>query len=95
MKSIVLAMLIALSVNGVSPCNAAVKPCEVYSIFGSEITLEDSKGNLWAVEGCCEGLKENDNCLVLFDGKGTESIYDDEIIEVYVLQEGKENEVQC
>ena len=95
MKSIVLAMLITLSVNGVSPCNAAVKPCEVYSIFGSEITLEDSKGNLWAVEGCCEGLKENDNCLVLFDGKGTESIYDDEIIEVYVLQEGKENEVQC
>lgn len=95
MKSIVLAMLITLSVNGVSPCNAAVKPCEVYSIFGSEITLEDSKGNLWAVEGCCEGLKENNKCLVLFDGKGTESIYDDEIIEVYVLQEGKENEVQC
>ena len=40
MKSIVLAMLIALSVNGVSPCNAAVKPCEVRSIFGSEFTLE-------------------------------------------------------
>ena len=48
-----------------------------------------------AIEDCCEGLKENDKCLVLFDGKGTESICDDEIIEVYVLQEGKENEVQC
>lgn len=95
MKSIVLAMLITLSVNGVSPCNATVKPCEVYSIFGSEITLEDSKGNLWAIEGCCEGLKENDKCLVLFDGKGTESIYDDEVVEVYALQEENENEVQC
>ena len=95
MKSIVLAMLITLSVNGVSPCNAAVKPCEVYSIFGSEITLEDTKGNLWTIEGCHEGLKENDKCLVLFDGKGTESIYDDKIVEVYALQEENENEVQC
>lgn len=95
MKSIVLAMLITLSVNGISPCNAAVKPCEVYSIFGGEITLEDTKGNLWAIEGCCEGLKENDKCLVLFDGKGTESIYDDEVVEVYALQEENENEVQC
>lgn len=94
MKSIVLAILVTLSVSGVSPCNAAVKPCEVRSTFDNKVMLEDSKGNLWSAEELCAGLEKGDKCLVLFDEKGTETICDDEIIRIF-LEEGEKSEVQC
>lgn len=95
MKSIFIAIMIALTVRGVPACNACVRLCEVYSTFGSQITLEDSKGNLWEVEGVSEQFAGGSKFAVLFDTKNTATIYDDEIVEIYRLEEERDYEVQC
>lgn len=43
------------------------------------LVLKDSTGNLWALEGC-EDWQVNDCCAVVMNDKGTDSIYDDEIV---------------
>ena len=43
------------------------------------VTCKDFNGNLWEFENC-EDWNENDIASLLMDSKGTENIYDDEII---------------
>lgn len=95
MKSIFITIMIALTAKGIPACNASVKPCEVYSTFDDEVVMEDSKGNLWGVEGFCGRIAKGNRYLVLFNNNSTESIYDDEIVEIYDLGEENRDEVQC
>lgn len=43
------------------------------------VTCEDFNGNLWEFEGC-EDWQDGDICSLLMNSKGTEKIYDDEIV---------------
>ena len=43
------------------------------------VTCEDFNGNLWEFEGC-EDWQDGDICSLLMNDKGTEEIFDDEII---------------
>ena len=43
------------------------------------VTCEDFNGNLWEFEGC-EDWQDGDICSLLMNNKGTEKIYDDEIV---------------
>lgn len=43
------------------------------------VTCEDFNGNLWKFEGC-EDWQDGDICSLLMNSRGTEKIYDDEIV---------------
>lgn len=43
------------------------------------VTCEDFNGNLWKFEGC-EDWQNGDICSLLMNSKGTEKIFDDEIL---------------
>lgn len=45
------------------------------------VTVEDYNGNLWAFAGV-EDWEKGDACAMAMNDKGTESIYDDEIVNV-------------
>ena len=46
------------------------------------VTFKDFNGNMWEIEGC-EDWEVNDIGALLMNDKGTETIYDDEIVQAH------------
>lgn len=57
--------------------------CEVVELdkTNDTVTVEDYNGNLWSFVGV-EDWAIDDTCAMVMNDKGTESIYDDEVINV-------------
>lgn len=83
-KSIIASVLAVLIATGTPVNNAEVIQAKAVKVFTDEgikytmMVTED--GNGWIIEG---RYKKGSKYVVLFDNKGTESVYDDEILKVY------------
>lgn len=49
------------------------------------LTLEDSIGHLWIVEGV-EDYMEGDFVSMIMDSKGTDLVYDDEVVKIHYCE---------
>ena len=58
--------------------------------YNNGATLVEDNGNTWYLEDAPE-FEEGERIRILFDSKGNEDIYDDEIIDVVPLLEGNES----
>ena len=86
MKRLILFMLITLISDNTK---ATTTPSNNYYALSTEVTdvdykadtvtVTDHNGNEWQFSGC-EDWMIGDGCAVVMDDKGTEIIYDDEIV---------------
>lgn len=83
-KSIIASVLTVLIATGTPVGNAEVlqaKAAKVFTDGGVKYTMMATEdGNGWVVEG---RYKKGGKYVLLFDNKGTKSIYDDEVLKVY------------
>lgn len=83
-KSIIASVLATLIATGTPVNNAEVLQAKAVKVFtdnGAKYTMMATEdGNGWIVEG---SYKKGGKYVLLFDNKGTKSIYDDEVLKVY------------
>lgn len=60
--------------------NLYAKPAIICEVGKGENLVETPDGNLWSFWGT--GYRKGDKVTVTFDSNGTETIYDDKIVEV-------------
>ena len=85
MKKRIIATLMATVVMA-TPVQATPKAKQypgllrVTEVQGDEVTGVDANGFIWSFEAEGNDYEEDDLCAVIYDDKGTEIIFDDEII---------------
>lgn len=83
---IVLLIIVSLKSDGLALFNnkennnTYYRSAVVIETRGTEVLLEDTTGNIWSIED--SSLQKYGRYILKMNNKGTESIYDDEILSV-------------
>lgn len=83
---IILLIIVSLKSDGLAlfnnkeDDNTYYRSAVVIETRGTEVLLEDTTGNIWSIED--SSLQKYGRYILTMDNKGTESIYDDEILSV-------------